>query len=157
MKPGFTFIDIGCGYGFFALPAARLVGEKGKVYGLDVNAEALEMLKETAVKEGLRNLNLKVGKAEKTILCEACADIVFFGIVLHDFKDVARVLANAKRMLKSTGRLVDLDWKKELMKLGPPLRIRFNEEEAVSLIEAAGFKINSVKDAGPYHYMIIAH
>jgi ubiquinone/menaquinone biosynthesis C-methylase UbiE len=157
LKLGFTFIDVGCGNGFFALPAARLVGDKGKVYGIDANAEAIGMLKKTAMKEGLRNLNLKVGEAEKTVLCEACADIVFFGIVLHDFTDAARVLANAKRMLNSTGRLVDLDWKKEPMNFGPPLRIRFNEEKAVSLIQAAGFKINSVKDAGPYHYMIIAH
>jgi len=157
LKLGFTFIDVGCGNGFFALPAARLVGENGKVCGLDINAEAIGMLTKTAMKEGLRNLNLRVGMAEETVLCKACADIVFFGIVLHDFTDVARVLSNAKRMLKSTGRLVDLDWKKEPMKFGPPLQIRFSEEKAVSLIEAAGFKINSVKDAGTYHYLIVAH
>jgi len=113
-------IDVGCGNGFFALPAARLVGEKGKVFGFDANAEAIGMLKKTAMKEGLRNLNLRVGMAEETVLCDACADIVFFGIVLHDFKDASRVLSNAKRMLKSTGRLVDLDWKKEPMNFGPP-------------------------------------
>ena len=157
MKPGYTFIDVGCGNGFFALPAARLVGEKGKVYGLDANAEAIGMLKKTTMKKGLRNLNLRVGMAEETVLCDACADIVFFGIVLHDFKDATRVLSNARRMLKSTGKLVDLDWKKEPMKFGPPLQIRFSEEKAVSLIEAAGFKINSVKDAGTYHYLIVAH
>jgi ubiquinone/menaquinone biosynthesis C-methylase UbiE len=157
LKHGFTFIDVGCGNGFFALPAARLVGEKGKVYGLDANAEAIGMLKKTAMKEGLRNLNLGVGMAEEIVLCDSCADVVFFGIVLHDFKDAIRVLSNARRMLKSTGKLVDLDWKKEPMKFGPPLQIRFSEEKAVSLIEAAGFKINSVKDAGTYHYLIVAH
>jgi ubiquinone/menaquinone biosynthesis C-methylase UbiE len=147
---------MGCGNGFFALPAARLVGEKGKVYGLDANAEAIGMLKKTAINEGLRNLNLRVGVAEEIVLCDSCADIVFFGIVLHDFKDASRVLSNAKRMLKSTGRLVDLDWKKKPMNFGPPLQIRFSEEKAVSLIEAAGFKINSVKDAGTYYYLIVA-
>jgi ubiquinone/menaquinone biosynthesis C-methylase UbiE len=156
LKPGFTFIDVGCGNGFFTLPAARLVGEKGKVYGIDVNAEAIEMLKKKAMKEGLQNLNLRVGIAEETILCHACADIVFFGIVLHDFKDASRVLSNAKRMIKSKGKLVDLDWKKKPMNSGPPLRIRFSEEKAASLIEAAGFKINSVRNAGPHHYLIIA-
>jgi FkbM family methyltransferase len=85
LKLGSTFIDVGCGYGFFALPAARLVGEKGRVYGLDVDAEAIEKLREAATKENLENLALKVGNAEETILCERCADVVFFGIVLHDF------------------------------------------------------------------------
>jgi len=156
LKPGCTFMDIGCGDGFFTLPAARLVGEKGRVYGLDAEAEAISRLNEKAAKEGLRNLTLKVAEAEWTILCEACGDIVFFGIVLHDFKDPRRVLKNAKRMLKPDGRLINLDWKKEPMEFGPPLRIRFSEREAKSLIEEVGFKTETVKEAGPYNYLIIA-
>lgn len=156
LKPSLTFMDIGCGHGFFTLPAARLVGEKGKVYGMDVDDEEIGMLKKKAAKEGLRNLDLNVGGAEDMILCEACADIVSFGIVLHDFKNPTKVLMNARRMLKSTGRLINLDWKKEPMDLGPPLQIRFSEQKAVSLIVEAGFKMEAVKEEGPYHYMIIA-
>jgi ubiquinone/menaquinone biosynthesis C-methylase UbiE len=156
LKPGFTFIDVGCGEGFFTLPAARIVGRKGKVYGLDIYKEAIDHLREKALKEELTNLNLTLGSAESTILCERCADIVFFGIDLHDFRDPAKVLANARGMLKPTGYLVDLDWKKEPMELGPPVHIRFSEEEAAKRIEAAGFRIETVKEAGPYHYIVIA-
>ena len=42
------------------------------------------------------------------------------------------------------------------MKIGPPLQIRFSEEQAIKLIEDAAFKIQSVEDVGLYHYMIIA-
>lgn len=91
LKPGHTFMDIGCGDGFFSIPAAKIVGEKGKVYCLDIDNTAMKKLREKAEKENLRNLNLTVGEAEKNILCEACADMVFFGIVLHDFKDTIRV------------------------------------------------------------------
>lgn len=156
LKLGSIFTDIGCGNGFFALPAARMAGETGKVYGLDVDAEFIGELKEKAAEEGLTNVSLTVGEAEETVLCEACADIVFFGIDLHDFKDPTKVLVNAKRMLKSIGRLVDLDWKKEPMELGPPLEIRFSEEQAVKLIQNAGFEIKMTKEAGPYHYIIMA-
>jgi ubiquinone/menaquinone biosynthesis C-methylase UbiE len=156
LKTGFTFMDIGCGHGFFALPAARIVGEKGKVYGLDVDEEAIAFLRKKALAEGLRNLILQAGEAEKTIFCESCADVVFFGIVFHDFDDQAKVLMNAKRMLRTIGRLVDLDWKKEAMELGPPLRIRFSDEEAANLIKKAGFHIQTIKGAGPYHYVVIA-
>lgn len=38
LKTGQTFVDIGCGGGFFALPAARVVGESGRVYGIDADA-----------------------------------------------------------------------------------------------------------------------
>ena len=156
LRPGFTFVDVGCGGGFFALPAARVVGRRGKVYGLDVDAVSITSLKEAAAREGLRNLNLTIGKAEESVMCEQCADIVFFGIVLHDFQDPSRVLENARRMVKPTGRLVDLDWKKKPMKLGPALKIRFSEDKASRLIKAAGFTVEAVKDNGPYHYLVIA-
>lgn len=42
------------------------------------------------------------------------------------------------------------------MGLGPPLGIRFSEEEAIRRVEAGGFKIESVKESGPYYYLIIA-
>jgi ubiquinone/menaquinone biosynthesis C-methylase UbiE len=156
LRPGATFIDVGCGDGFFALPAARLVGPGGMVHGLDANPAAVERLRERARVEGLTNLRLKVGRAEDTVLCEACADFVFFGIVLHDFDEPARVLAKAARMLKPKGRLVNLDWKKEPTELGPPSQIRFSQEKATKLIEAGGFKVQTVTGAGPYHYLIIA-
>jgi len=74
----------GCGDGFFTLPAARLVGEKGSVYAVDEDSDAVDRLNRKAALEGLTNIRSKAAGAEETVLCEACADIVFFGIVLHD-------------------------------------------------------------------------
>jgi ubiquinone/menaquinone biosynthesis C-methylase UbiE len=156
LKAGLTFIDVGCGEGFFAIPAARIVGKKGRVYGLDIDDDAITELKKKAASQGLKNLDAIVSPAEDTVPCEACADIVFFGIVLHDFNVPAKVLANAKTMLKPSGRLVDLDWKKEPTGFGPPLQIRFSEEQASNLIREAGFKVEQTEQVGPFHYIIIA-
>lgn len=156
LKPGATFIDVGCGEGFFTLPAARMVGEKGRVYSLDINPQAIERLRIKAANEDITNLQLKAGRAEDTVLCEACADFVFFGIVLHDFDKPIKVLANAAKMLNSGGKLVNLDWKKEPMEFGPPVQIRFTEEKATELIKAGGFRVERTKNFGPYHYLIIA-
>jgi ubiquinone/menaquinone biosynthesis C-methylase UbiE len=156
VKAGITFMDIGCGNGFFTLPAAHLAGPGGQIYGLDTNSQAIEEIKTKAAADSLHNITLRNGKAEDIILCESCADIVFFGIVLHDFQDAAKVLKNARKMLKGDGRLVDLDWKKASMQFGPPVSLRFDEATASRLIESAGFKIESVKESGPYHYVIIA-
>jgi ubiquinone/menaquinone biosynthesis C-methylase UbiE len=105
---------------------------------------------------GVENLTLKVGHAEETIFCEARADFVFFGIVLHDFRNIGKVLGNSRKMLKSSGRLVDLDWRKEPMTFGPPLQIRLTEKEAAKKIEKAGFKIESTRSVGVYSYLIVA-
>jgi len=77
-------------------------------------------------------------------------------MVLHDFADPTKVLKNANQMIKPNGHLINLDWKKIDMPLGPPARIRFSREKASSLIQAAGFQIDTIKEAGNYHYLIIA-
>lgn len=156
LRAGMVFIDVGCGDGFFTIPAARIVGEAGRVYAVDVNAAAIERLKRKAEKEGVKNIYAVAAAAEDTVFCEGCADIVFYSTVLHDFKDPAKVLRNAKQMLKHGGKLVNIDWKKKPTLFGPPVHIRFSEEQAASLIKAAGFRIESVNDAGRNHYIISA-
>jgi ubiquinone/menaquinone biosynthesis C-methylase UbiE len=108
------------------------------------------------MEKGLRNLNATVGAAEETVFCNECADIVFYSIVLHDFRNPAKVLHNAKRMIKPAGTLVNLDWKKKPMSFGPPVQIRFSKEQAANLIKQAGFTIESVKDLGSNFYIVKA-
>jgi ubiquinone/menaquinone biosynthesis C-methylase UbiE len=136
--------------------AANIVGESGIVYAVDSDTEAIKRLKTKAEQKHIPNIRAEVGIAEKTVFCNNCADIVFYSMVLHDFKDAVQVLQNAKKMLKPTGLLLDLDWKKMQMPIGPPLKIRFSEQDAAGLMKIAGFKVNQVKDAGPYHYIIAA-
>ncbi len=59
LKPGDTLIDLGCGEGFFALPAARIVGPRGKAYGLDTRSQAIAAVQEKAARLGLGNLVLR--------------------------------------------------------------------------------------------------
>jgi ubiquinone/menaquinone biosynthesis C-methylase UbiE len=157
LRPGMTFADIGCGQGFFTVPAAKIVGDSGKVYASDISEPNIQKLREKVASEKLKNVILETGKAEDLILCSACADIVFFGIVLHDFEDPRKVLANAHSMLKPFGKLIDLDWSKESSEIGPPLHIRFSEEKAIQLIESSGFHVQVVKKSGSYHYIVMAN
>jgi len=156
LSTGMTFVDAGCGEGFFSLPAARIVGPEGTVYAFDINTEAVGKLRHNAAAEGLANIAAEVRPAEEAVTCTACADLVFFGIDLHDFANPAQAIQNAKKMLRPGGRLIDLDWKDIRMDFGPPFEKRFPVNKARGLIESAGFTILSVEDAGPYHYLIVA-
>jgi ubiquinone/menaquinone biosynthesis C-methylase UbiE len=156
LAPDMTFVDLGCGDGYFAMPAARIVGPKGRVIAIDIDEGAIGRLRKQAAEEGLVQLSAKVGVAEETVACEGCADFVFFGVNLHDFADPAQVIQNAKKMLRPSGKLVDLDWKAESMPIGQPLGKRFSIAKARELIESEGFHIASVAEAGAYHYIIIA-
>ncbi|MCL4430571.1 MAG: class I SAM-dependent methyltransferase, partial [Chloroflexi bacterium] len=156
LRSGMVFVDIGCGDGFFSILAAKKVGATGKVYGVDTDASAIERLKQKAKNEGLKNIIAKVGKAEDMVFCEGCADFVFYSMDLHDFSDPAKVLKNAKQMIKPTGWIIDLDWKKIDMQFGPPVSIRFSEEYTAGLLQSAGFTVADVRDVGPYHYLLTA-
>ena len=156
LRKGMTFVDAGCGEGFFALPAAKIVGPEGRVYAFDINPESVAALNSNAAAEGLTNISAEARPAEEAVSCNGCADIVFFGIDLHDFHDPAQVIRNAKVMLRPGGRLIDLDWKDIRMDFGPPFEKRFSVIKARGLIEAGGFSVISVGDAGPYHYLIVA-
>lgn len=156
LQEGEVFVDVGCGEGFFAIPAAKRVGPRGRVYAFDTNPEAVSRLGENARKYGLDNIFASIGEAERFVPCEACADVVFFGNDLHDLADPIAALRNARIMLRASGRLVDLDWKAVATGIGPPPEMRFSEEKASGMMEKAGFRILSVRAAGPYHYLILA-
>jgi ubiquinone/menaquinone biosynthesis C-methylase UbiE len=156
LKEGMVFVDVGCGDGYFTVLAAKKVGVKGKVYAVDIDPSGVEKLQNKAQTLGLQNITTKVGRAEDTVFCRHCADFVFYSMDLHDFNDAEKVLKNAKEMLKPTGRLIDLDWKKTAMTFGPPENIRFSIEHASTLMQAAGFTVVSTKNAGPHHYVITA-
>lgn len=153
---GMVFVDVGCGEGFFSLLASKIVGDSGIVYAVDQDADAIERLKTEAKRRNLTNIRVKAAAAEETVFCTACAEVVFYSMVLHDFRDVVRVLQNAKKMIKPTGTLVDLDWKKQQMQFGPPFKIRFSEQDAQGLLKITGFKVTKVQDAGPHHYVVEA-
>ena len=156
LKAGMVFADVGSGDGFFSLLAAEVVGLAGKVYALDADPEAISRLKREAHKRNLTNIHATVGKAESVVFGQNCVDVVLFSMVLHDFDDPAKVLQNAKLMLKPSAVLVDLDWKKNQMPFGPPMQIRFSEEKASELLKTAGFQVMVIKDAGPHHYVVLA-
>jgi ubiquinone/menaquinone biosynthesis C-methylase UbiE len=161
LKEGMTFVDIGCGDGYFSVLAAKKVGPSGKVYAVDIDPLGIEKLKQKARLDGLTNIVTSVGKAEDIIFCKGCADMLFFSMDLHDFEDPAKVLQNAKAMLKPAGQLVDLDWKKiswakQGAQVGPPEQIRFSEEKVKELLSLEGFKVVSAVEAGPFHYVVTA-
>ncbi len=156
LKPGMTFIDLGSNEGFFTLPAAKIVGPKGQVYAVDVDKQAIETLNQKLTNLGTSNFGTVSGRAEDTVFGKGIADFVFLGTVLHDFADSLQVLKNARSMLKPSGKLVNLDWRKKATVMGPPLDIRFSKAKSRALIEEAGMRVTSVKNYDDSYYLIEA-
>lgn len=156
LKPSMTFIDLGCGDGYFTVPAAKIIGQKGKIMAIDINDTSIKTLEEKLKKEKITNYILRVGKAEDVLFEQHSADLIFLGTVLHDFEDPYKVIENARFMLKENGRLINLDWQKKNMSIGPPYSRRFSKEEATKMIEICGLTIQDVRDYTTNYYLIEA-
>ena len=157
LQPGATLADIGCGDGFFSLPAAKMVGDTGLIYALDASPEAISSLKEKVAAAGLKNIRTFIADAERTVVCDRCADVVLMANVLHDFEHPLLVLANAIKILKPGGILADLDWRKEAQQIhGPPLAKRLSQDDASAILKEAGFIVVKSSLSGPFHYLLLA-
>ncbi|MCG8653000.1 MAG: class I SAM-dependent methyltransferase, partial [Pirellulales bacterium] len=65
LAPGARVLDVGCGSGASAIPAAEKVGESGQVIGVDLAEELLELGRAKAARRGLENVEFRVGDMEK--------------------------------------------------------------------------------------------
>jgi ubiquinone/menaquinone biosynthesis C-methylase UbiE len=156
LRVGMTFADIGSGDGFFTFLASKIVGENGKVYATDIDPLAIKRLNDKAKKEDIRNITATAGKAEETVFCKDCVDVLFFSMDLHDFDDPAKVLHNAHEMVKPSGLVADLDWKKIEIPVGPPFEVKFSEKQVEELMAFQGLHVQHKMDVGPYHYLVTA-
>jgi SAM-dependent methyltransferase len=107
IKLGDNVLDYGCGPGLFTIPCARIIGERGIVYALDVRDKALERVRESADSSRLSIVKTILQNPERiTIpLQDNSLDVVYIFDVLHDIKDKQDVLKEAHRVLKMTGFL----------------------------------------------------
>ena len=81
LKPGQTVLEVGCGPGFFTIPTARIVGEKGMVYALDINPLAIRRVTGKIQKQAISNVKPMLANAADTALPEESVDIAFlFGL-----------------------------------------------------------------------------
>ena len=104
---GQRVLDYGCGSGAFAIPAARIVGEEGKVYALDISSKALAKVKDRAAREGLGNIEalLSEGKGVPGLLEGESFDVVLLYDVLHLIEDKTSLLRELHKMLEAQGFL----------------------------------------------------
>lgn len=156
LKEGDAFVDVGCFEGLFTIPAAKIVGEEGVVYGIELSSVFLEKIKSYASQNKLENIVLKNDLPENVMLDNNIADIVFYGVTLIDLFNPVKSLKNAYSMLKDSGKLIVFEWKEGDLEAGPSSRWKLRKGQIIALLEASGFKIETMREEGNYHISVIA-
>lgn len=104
LKTGDNVLDFGCGPGSFSLAAARIVGQSGKVYALDVHTLAIHSVKRKASKKAFGNIET-ISSDGATGLPEESVDFIILNDVFHELDDPEGVLAELHRIMRPDGTL----------------------------------------------------
>jgi ubiquinone/menaquinone biosynthesis C-methylase UbiE len=104
IKPGFWVLDYGCGPGAYIRDTAKLVGQSGRLYALDIHPLAVQRVEKIAQKEGLTNVHTICSDCE-TGLPDASLDVVLLYDIFHMLSNPQGLLAELHRVLKPTGIL----------------------------------------------------
>jgi len=145
--------DFGCGSGGWALPLAKKL-EDGKVYAIDILEEPLSALKAGAKLAKISNIQTILANVEKVkeIFEESC-DLVLMTNLLFQCQDIKKVLTEGRRILKKSGRILVVDWKKDAT-LGPG-QAGVSPEEVKEAGLDLNLRIEKEFEASPYHFGLV--
>jgi ubiquinone/menaquinone biosynthesis C-methylase UbiE len=108
VSPGERVLEIGCGTGEALAIFARLVGEAGRVFGIDLSRGMINQARLRLEKKGLAG-RVRLAEGDGTYLpyCDNSMDVIFlsFTLELFDTPEIPNVLAESKRVLRPDGRL----------------------------------------------------
>lgn len=148
LKEGETVLDLGAGAGFDCFLAAKKVGQKGKVIGVDMTPEMVEKARENMEKEGYENVEFRLGEIENLPVADNSVDTIISNCVINLAPDKRKVFMEAFRVIKPGGRLMisDIVLLEDLSE-----EIKNSIEAYVGCVSGAILKdeyIKAVKEAG---------
>ncbi len=159
LREGMIFLDLACGKGLYAIAVAEAMGEKGRVYAVDLWEEGIADLRKEISARGLKNVTAIVADVSKKIpLEDKQVDLCLMTTVLHDLAQVRAhegALREVRRILKPEGILAIIEFEKIDGPPGLPLHIRLNPEEVERMVDGYGFKKRGTQPVGPYNYLMV--
>jgi len=117
IKKGDTIVDLGCGGGVFSVAAAKLTGESGKVYAVDLQQKMLDITKKLARKNGLEdNINCHLCNATSLDLEEELADLVIAFHMVHETGNPSALVKEIGKITKKDGLFLVMEPKMHVNK-----------------------------------------
>lgn len=104
--PGQIVLEVGCGTGYFTLPAAKLIGSQGQLIAIDILADSVELVSTKVKTAGLENVLVLKRNAMETGLDTAYFDtVLLFGVIPAPMLALNKLLPEMHRIMKSNGTL----------------------------------------------------
>lgn len=108
---GQTVLEVGCGTGFFTLPAAQLIGDQGRLIAMDISSGFIERVSEKVQAANLKNVQVIKRNALDTGLDAASLDaVLLFGVIPFPLLPLNQLLPEMHRVLKPGGTMAVWLW-----------------------------------------------
>ena len=155
IEKGATVADVGAGSGYMTVKLSKKVGPQGKVYATDIQQGMLDLLNKRLVKSKITNVTTVLGTQDDPRLPPDALDLVIMVDVYHELSQPQVMLGKIRASLKSGGRLVLLEYRKE----DPDVPIRPEHKMSVAdaklEVEAEGFKLTKTNEDLPRQHILI--
>jgi ubiquinone/menaquinone biosynthesis C-methylase UbiE len=155
LKPGEVIADIGAGSGYFTFHLARHVGEKGKVYAVDVSPDMIRHINRRIREIKTNNVVSILADPDDPLLPERSINRFFICDVWHHVDNPVKYLSLMKKMLKPGGEIVMIDFHKKELPFGPPLQMKIAREDLIKQVETNGFRLAKEHSLLPYQYFLV--
>lgn len=149
---GSVVADIGAGAGWFTIRLARRVGPNGIVYAQDIQRQMLEAISRRVQREGLRNVQTRLGVGSNPNLPARALDAVLVVDVYPEVEDRITFLRNLAAALKPSGRIGIVNYKPGRGGPGPDVRVDSPHVEADA--QTAGLRVMA-RETLPYQYLLV--
>jgi demethylmenaquinone methyltransferase/2-methoxy-6-polyprenyl-1,4-benzoquinol methylase len=106
VQPGQTILEVGCGTGFFTIPAAQMITDQGRLIALDASSGFLQEVNKKVQKESLKNVRVIQRDALNTCLeSESIDKVLLFGVIPFPLLPLDKLLPEMYRVLKTGGTM----------------------------------------------------
>lgn len=152
-----SILDFGCGVGNYLFALAEYYPEAGKLVGVDLWGEGIDILNQRARERGaLRVRGVTASGLDLDFIGDGQVDLLLMATVLHDLaerKEEVSALEEVARVLRPDGTFAVVEYKKVETMRGPPVSIRISETELPVMVRPFGFAEGITSDLGTYCYI----
>lgn len=154
VKRGMTICDMGCGNGFYTLQLAKMVGENGKVYGVDIQPEMLVLLQQRATAENVAHIEPILGTLTNPKLPKGKMDLILLVDVYHEFSNPEQMLAAMREALAPDGVCALVEFRAEDPNVPIKPEHKMTKAQIMKEWPANGFKLVKEFEGLPWQHLV---
>lgn len=156
LHEGDIMADVGCGIGYFTIPAAKIVGDSGYVFAMDILPEMLQDVQLKARENNSSNIDTVLTEENNLKLESDKVNFAFLSTVLHETQDKRKFLNEIKRIVSPGGKIAIVEWEKVENEFGPTIDDRLDKADLEEMLSEIGFCNISSMNIGTNFYALIA-